>query len=224
MKRVAALVGLLALAACGGDADSAPETVAKGVDVEAELAALTQPNTAARTEAFWTNEGVAGTALWVRALATCCRSATLAKEPGSLLLPRPHSTPACEPVFARASGVFFANDPAWQQRSDFFGAPVVKGELADVERLERRTILQALRSSTYDANINNHTLWRREIQGSTDLLGDAFAYCASAIREQPRPNCVALIRSVWDLAGSGWTSPCQAASWLTTDLVADKPQ
>ncbi|KAB2882670.1 MAG: hypothetical protein F9K34_13835 [Albidovulum sp.] len=217
MNRATALLALLALAACGGGAGSAPETVAKGVDVEAELAALVRPETTPRPETFWANEGTAGTALWLRAVLTCCRATTFDRS-APFGNRRTETPPACEPIFRTIATGGSSKELGWQSRFDFMSTVSIAGTSEDPTAISDREALQALRSPTYDARLHSVAYWRHHLQRSTTLVGQAYAYCSSLpAHEGPRPNCVTLLRTVGDLTGGMFVASC-SASWFVNDL------
>lgn len=188
MNRAAALLALLALTACGGGAGSAPETVAKGVDIEAELAALRSTTPSQRDINFWTAEGAQLTTLWARALPVCSSAAV-----GFYRKNGPEA-PNCVPVLRAAQRVLGSQEATWQQRynylaSSFFSDENLPSAPADDE------LLRALNSNDIHPVFSNITFWYAQAYDGGQLWPVAFQHCAKTGAPGINPSCVAVLRA-----------------------------
>lgn len=202
MNRAAALVGLLALAACGGGAGSAPETVAKGVDIEAELAALRSTTPSHRDVGFWTAEGDAFSALWARALAACYFADDDYFERDGPAVPN------CEAVLRAAKSLATAHVRRWQQHFSYDAGRGFNDRSSVANTYSRGELFAALASDAAHPLFANAAYWTTEARSASPLWADAFHYCATKAPPGKNPNCVALLIAASHLYASetysGW--------------------
>lgn len=188
MNRAAALLALLALAACGGGAGDAPKTVTKGVDIDAELAALRSDAPSQRDVNFWTAEGARLSTLWARALPVCSRGAVaFYRENGP-------AAPNCVAVLRAAQRVFGSQEASWQQRYNYLGSAFFSDENLPPTPNEDE-LLPALNSNDIHPVFSNIAFWYAQAYEGGELWPVAFQHCAKSGAPGINPSCVAVLRA-----------------------------